>query len=236
MADEHINDLIPGYVLDCLDDAELLQADQHLATCAACRAELTAYQAVVHQLGVAVPDAVCSEELKDRLMARAQSWQPASANAPLRHSWWQQFLDLFRRTAPVWGLASAALVVILLVSQVLLLQQLRAPSAMSTVTLRGTEPYPAAVGMIVVGTKGDEGALVVDNLVPLDAEYQYQLWLITDGERSSGGVFSVDEGGYAVLWIESGNPLASYDAFGITIEPAGGSPGPTGEKVLGGSF
>ncbi len=26
---------------------------------------------------------------------------------------------------------------------------------------------------------------------------------------------------------------ADYERFGITIEPAGGSPGPTGERVLG---
>ncbi|RJQ80137.1 MAG: anti-sigma factor [Desulfobacteraceae bacterium] len=32
----------------------------------------------------------------------------------------------------------------------------------------------------------------------------------------------------------SPRPLNSYRTFGITIEPRGGSPGPTGSKVLGG--
>jgi anti-sigma-K factor RskA len=59
------------------------------------------------------------------------------------------------------------------------------------------------------------------------------LWLIQDGQRTSGGVFSVSDEGYGSLWISSPEPLATYSAFGITIEPAGGSPGPTGDKVLG---
>ena len=52
----HVTELIPGYVLDCLEEAELIQADEHLAVCPTCRVELTAYQATVDQLGMAVPD------------------------------------------------------------------------------------------------------------------------------------------------------------------------------------
>jgi anti-sigma-K factor RskA len=49
-------------------------------------------------------------------------------------------------------------------------------------------------------------------------------------------VFSVDEEGYANLSIKSEMPLSGYDRFGITIEPFGGSLGPTGDKVLGGDL
>lgn len=234
MTDEHVNNLIPGYALDCLDKAEFEQADAHLATCPVCRAELTAYQAVADQLGMAAPDVTCSDDLEARLMARVQS-QPSVRSLP-RPSWWERLRDLFRQTAPKWGLVAVALVVVLLMSNVILLRQMRSRSAMPTIVLRGTAAHPDAVGMIVVGVHGDEGALVVDSLPPLDALHQYQLWLIKDGERSSGGVFSVDEGGYAVLWLESEEPLADYEAFGVTVEPAGGSPGPTGDKVLGGKF
>jgi anti-sigma-K factor RskA len=31
-------------------------------------------------------------------------------------------------------------------------------------------------------------------------------------------------------------PLLKFQAFGITVEPTGGSPGPTGEKVMGGEL
>ena len=85
----------------------------------------------------------------------------------------------------------------------------------------------------MVSTDGEHGTLVVDGLPALDEERQYQLWLIEDGQRTSGGVFSVNPEGYGSLWVLSPEPLSGYSAFGITIEPAGGSPGPTGAKVLG---
>ena len=108
---------------------------------------------------------------------------------------------------------------------------------MQTIALAGTEVAPEAHGLIVVGSDGDEGAVVVEDLPPLDADQQYQLWLIDeDGQRTSGAVFSTDADGYAATMIISPVPLTNYTAFGVTIEPAGGSPGPTGQKVRGGTF
>jgi anti-sigma-K factor RskA len=60
--------------------------------------------------------------------------------------------------------------------------------------------------------------------------------LIRDGQRTNGGVFSVNPDGYASLELYSPLPLIQYQAIGITIEPWGGSPGPTGPKVLGGDL
>ena len=91
--------------------------------------------------------------------------------------------------------------------------------------------------MLVIGSDGDEGGLVVEDLPALDANHQYQLWLIDrDGQRTSGAVFSVDAEGYGTTMVTSPLPLTSYVAFGVTAEPIGGSPGPTGQKVLGGTF
>ena len=105
---------------------------------------------------------------------------------------------------------------------------------MRVIDLAGTANAPTARGKIVVSTDGKYGTLVVENLEALDPSEQYQLWLIKDGKRTSGGVFSVDEKGYAAVVIDAPLPLVEYSSFGITIEPAGGSPGPTGPKVMGG--
>lgn len=104
------------------------------------------------------------------------------------------------------------------------------------VQFQGTNAAPNATGLLVISLDGMHGTMVVDQLPVLGEAEQYQLWLIQDGERTSGGVFSVDTQGYKSLYIDSPEPLASYSAFGITVEPAGGSPGPTGEKVLGGEL
>jgi anti-sigma-K factor RskA len=109
-------------------------------------------------------------------------------------------------------------------------------NTLRTVPLMGTDVKPDAIGLLVISKDGTHGTVVVDRLPVLDETQEYQLWLIKDGQRTSGGVFSVDEDGYGAKWIGSPDPLASYQSFGLTIEPAGGSPAPTGEKVLGGDL
>ncbi len=100
--------------------------------------------------------------------------------------------------------------------------------------MTGTTHDPGATGMLVISQDGNLGTLIVDNLPALDSTHQYQLWLIQDNQRASGGVFSVSQDGYGALMVHSTVPLITYSSFGITIEPTGGSPGPTGEKVMGG--
>jgi anti-sigma-K factor RskA len=132
------------------------------------------------------------------------------------------------------------LVVLMAAGNVLLLRQvsnLRAtavhPSEMRLIRLKGTDAAPLASGYMIAFPGERDGSLTVDDVPALDAYHQYQVWLIDDGKRTSGGVFSVNDQGYGVLLITAEYPLDSYDGFGITIEPTGGSPGPTGKKVLG---
>ena len=54
-----------------------------------------------------------------------------------------------------------------------------------------------------------------------------------NGERTSGGTFTVDERGRSWVYIRSPQPLTNYKSIGITIEPAGGSHKPTGPKMMG---
>jgi anti-sigma-K factor RskA len=102
--------------------------------------------------------------------------------------------------------------------------------------MQHTDAAPDATGLIALSKDGEYGTLMVDHLPPLGKDQQYQLWLIKDGKRTSGGVFSVNWDGYGSLWVNSPERLADYTAFGITVEPTGGSPGPTGAKVLGGTL
>lgn len=237
----HVIELLPAYTLDCLDEEEFVLASEHLAACPDCRTELRAYQAVADQLALAVPDAQPPAHLKRQLMARLQPTRSA-ASTPARLSWWQQLTALMQRTTPVWGLIGLVLIVALAASNLWLWQQVSRsqdvsrPEQMPTILLTGTEAAPQATGLLIVSIDGQHGTLVVDRLPTLDPEREYQLWLVKDGQRTSGGVFSVSRDGYGSVWVKSPQPLSSYTSFGITIEPAGGSPGPTGEKVLGTSL
>ena len=111
---------------------------------------------------------------------------------------------------------------------------LSAAPGTTVATLRG-DALPQAYGMFMLSASGRVGYLVAGNLEPPPQGRVYQAWLIQDGQRTSGGTFQPDASGWAVLPIrarEEGDTLARYQALGVTVEPAGGSPGPTGERVL----
>jgi anti-sigma-K factor RskA len=141
------------------------------------------------------------------------------------------------RTGPSWQPVALLLLVILAIGNIILWQRLlREPTLPGRpVALMGTEVAPEARGTILISEGGRNGTLVVEGLPPLDAAQQYQLWLIDDGARDNGGVFSVNADGYSSMTLTAPQALDAYSAFGITIEPAGGSPGPTGAKVMGSS-
>jgi anti-sigma-K factor RskA len=72
----------------------------------------------------------------------------------------------------------------------------------------------------------------------LDEAHTYQVWLIQpDGHRTSGGLFHPEPGQpFVSVVIPSERPFSDFTGLGVTIEPAGGSPAPTGVRVLGTSF
>jgi anti-sigma-K factor RskA len=236
--DKHISDLLPGFVLGALNDAETVHVAEHLAKCSECRVELQGYQEVVDQISMAAPESEPPEALKEivlgQIKTRSKQNQPSGSSGGLR--WWTAF---FRSAQKAWAAAALALVAILMISNLLLWQQLNnepADDILRVVELAGTEFAPLASGVIVMSRDRMRGTLVVDGLPPLSEDQIYQLWFIQADERESGGVFSVYQDGYGYLGLKSEIPLTLYERFGITVEPAGGSPGPTGLKVLGGDM
>lgn len=239
--DSHILELIPAYALECLerDEAQIVAA--HLEECNECQKALSSFLEVAGQLAYAVPQVDPPASVKASLMRRVQAGQqPGPATLP-RKSWLEAVQDFFAQLSPAWVIASLAVVGLLVFSNLFLWDQVRELRAeqqmtMAVVGLNATEFAPGSSGTIVISRDGLYGTLVVENLPILDETQQYQLWLIQDGQRTNGGVFSVGYHGYASQEIHSEQPLGSFTSFGITIEPAGGSPQPTGEKVLGGDL
>lgn len=227
---DQIRENIPAYSLGILDEEQVEAISAHIASCPSCQAELLAMQETVGQLGYGASGVQPRAALKEELFSQIQEPEPAQESE--RTPWWQQMFG----QRPVFALVSVGLILVLAVSNVLLWTQVRALENLSfgLISLTGAEAMPEAKGVLIVSADGRYGTLVASNLDPLDETEQYQLWLIRNGERTSGGVFSVSENGYTAIQVYSREALSSFDAFGITIEPYGGSPGPTGDKVLGG--
>ncbi len=102
--------------------------------------------------------------------------------------------------------------------------------------LWGTGRGANARGMLMVSRSGSQALLLALNLRPLPPDKVYQVWLVKDGRRYSGGYFTVDSSGYGQTLIFPYPSIAEFEGIGITIEPIGGSSGPTGTSVLRGDL
>lgn len=235
----HVSELIPAYTIGCLDEDDLIRVSEHLAHCQICREELAIYQSIADQLALAVPDTAPPAGLKERLMAQVKAQQTTADSTPPRAGWWN-LLSRKPSLGLVWNLVSLLLIVILAASNWLLWQQINQletpfpPDTIQATLIHGTKQVPGASAIVTMGSDGVLGALIVDKLPQLYPSQQYQLWLIRDGQYTSGAVFSVDETGYRGMGVDAPEPLSTYSTVEVTIEPEGGSSSPTGEVVLRG--
>lgn len=237
LKNEHVVELLPEFVLGVLDNEETDRVVKHLQECDSCRVDMAAYQNVADQLGLAAPDVEPPADLKQKVMGSILEKQKPIQRASQPGFW--AFLSSFVLS---WKMVALLVIVALGASNLFLWQQVNGLKASSkpvefrTVAMVGTTADLKGTGLLVISPDGLYGTLVVQSLPPLDPNHQYQLWLNKDGTHTNGGIFSVSEDGYYSMMIWSPQPLGNYTSFGITIEPGGGSPGPTGKKVLGGNL
>lgn len=239
----HVLELLPAYALSSLDEDEAAFVAEHLAECPICQDELDAFESVASDLALAIPQIEPAADLKSRLFARIQGDGVQTLREPQLS--WPERIGLLWQTIKgvrLWQPALLLLILLLVASNLLLWRQVNWPAPqvnagrMQAIPMNGTDLAPDATGYILVSTDGRNGALIVDGLPMLGDDQEYQLWLIRDGERTSGALFSVDESGYSGTRVEAPDSLFTYSAAGITIEPAGGSPAPTGGRVLEGDL
>jgi anti-sigma-K factor RskA len=226
MSENHeVRDLIPGYALGCLDPEDETTVRAHLEACESCRRELAAFREVSDLLALSVPSVEPPPGLGERILRRL----PPGKRRPR-----PRFLR------PVLAAAAAVLAAALVLGNVLQAtgvigkREPQTPPGVISIALIGTADAREAYGSIVLDSDQNRGVLAVRGLPPLDPGHQYQLWLLRDGRRANGGVFSVDSGGYAALMVDVPADFAAFQSLGVSVEPAGGSPAPTGTRVMSG--
>lgn len=99
------------------------------------------------------------------------------------------------------------------------------------VALGGTEAAPEASGTLYV-TDG-EATLVLSNLNTLSDDQIYQLWLIPpEGAPIPAGLLGQAGDDVETITLQLPASLDNIAAVGVSVEPPGGSPAPTGPIVL----
>jgi anti-sigma-K factor RskA len=253
MTCEQLGDTLYLYAVGALDGAQAETVEQHVAVCRPCRIALDDAHRLVGFLPLAIMPRQPSPKLKAAVLHAARSAQPAAQDRwSLRQALlrWGPALAtaalVFAAVALVWALGVQARLEQNASQLAALDEKLRerdalvavmSGSAVTELVLTGTIDAPSAGARLYLDPAAMQGALIAWDLPSLPAENAYQLWLIDDtGQRTSGGVFRPSGQGLAQIVVRCSRPFSSYRGLGVTIEPAKGSPGPTGKRVLAGTF
>jgi anti-sigma-K factor RskA len=231
-----LQELVPAYALGAIDKDERRQVEAHLRSCSACRALLADYQAMSDDLLYATPMTTAPLYLRSQLRRQVTpTGRPQGLGAWLAHL----------RAAPALGLAVLAVLLLAITNVYWIGRVTQAEQQAGVVarliqtpgiTLEISNAVPQGYGVVYLDRAGRTALLCVYDLPSLPAGKTYQVWLIRDGQRESGGLFQVSADGYGALLITAPRPLRDYNGLGVTIEPAGGSPGPTTPRVIGGNL
>lgn len=236
---------LAAYALGTLDADEISALESHLDGCKDCQAELTDYQAVTTGLLGSVPPQAPPPGLRHKLAAQLPSQRARTPSL---------LANIFAQFS--FGQIAATVIVVILLGlnvyssfQIRELQRQQAVLAerlSNEQTALSMLAYPSTQSLVVnPDVQNLAGSMLVDrekriavlvlwNLPPLEAGQTYQAWLIdADENRVSGGLFApVDEQRYTTTTIRSPVPIGEFDGLGVTVEPSGGSEGPTGPRVL----
>jgi len=246
---------IPAYVLGAMDEAESAALRQHLSSCQSCQAELQTYKTLSQGL-LFVPPQKPPASQRDALRASLMGGRPsgrlpvAPSNFPLSipksssQSRWKSHLT--------WGAAISAFITLLILNIMTFTtlqsiqdeqQALRAQIAANQ-TIISMLAYPG-VERLAINSGTVSGSLLIDwdrsiatiiawNLPVLPSDQTYQIWLIDEQDQRISGGFITANGGtpYSSAAIIAPKELSNYRGIGVTIEPVGGSPKPTGERIF----
>ncbi|MBK8024916.1 MAG: anti-sigma factor [Chloroflexi bacterium] len=231
-------DLIPAYRIGAADAEEVRQIEAALERCPELAAEIARYDEVALALAEEVPQTVPPAALLGQVLAAARQTTAAGAttlaNVPAPRLTPAPPVETSRRRLPLRWLAAAAVLLIFFAANNLYWidrlntersRQLRLPSAVEG------EATNAWARVLWSGVD-ERGVLIAGNFPPRDEDVSFQAWVRRDDVVTSLGVFQVDETGMGSLTFDANLLSDPFEAMGVTIEPMGGSPGPTGNPVV----
>ncbi|MFI9330984.1 anti-sigma factor domain-containing protein [Kitasatospora sp. NPDC052868] len=249
-----LHTLTGAYAAHALPAPEREAFERHLAQCGACAQEVAEFAATLARLGAAeavTPPAA----LRARVLAGigsvrqlAPSGPAPDGTAPTGRTGWRGRRGRLPRRWPGLGLAASVALALALAaalgglavqqhdqarqarSQTARLQEqqaalgalITAPDARTATAASGT-----GAGAVIWSESRDQAGFLATGMPALAAGRTYQLWFDDEGTMRPAGLLP---GGDGAVLLTGG--ISGAAGVGVTVEPAGGSPHPSGPPVM----
>jgi len=225
MSDIEIHHLGAAYALDALDERERAAYEAHFATCDICRTDVREYRAAAAELAT-LTTSPPPPDVKARVMGEIATTRQLSPLPPTV----ARLSDRRPRRGVTAILAIAAAALFFVAGAVVLGggddesfgDQVAA--MMEDPTFRMVELGGEGEGSFKVAWTSGEAAVIGGDLPDPGRGKRYELWMIDTAGAHAMGMLDPARGGDVQRLMEiSGSP----SGWGVTIEPARGSPVPT---------
>jgi len=244
---EDVIQLLPAYVLDALESEARQEVDGLLTVDSEAQALLEQYRQIESVLPLMAEHRTASSDLRDRFLDRLHE-ETAPSDDPMPII---QFPEKPKRKGiPLrrrYLVSMVATFVIAVVGLVLLLtSEPEAPTPQVTfyeisnqtdaerITIAASADS-VVEGDLVISSDRERAALRLKQLPVINDDQAFQLWLVDESGAMSGGVYPMPEDYALYVVIPNEKPIDNYIRFGVSLEPAGGSPlgnAPSGERVF----
>ncbi|MET9634319.1 anti-sigma factor [Lentzea sp. NPDC006480] len=240
LADEHRMSGV--WALNALDDAESTAFEQHLRECASCAVEAAELRETAARLGEATEFAA-PPELRARVLAAAartrQLPPEAKASVMLPERRWFKRLGVLAAAASVLGAVALGTLAVHHNNETAREVEALREVAAEYDELAALVSSPGAATVSRSAEHGGTGTVVhapghhkivflAGGLPALPSDRSYQLWIVTDDGPRSAGVLPTGDKPPPVV-VEA---LAGTEKLALTVEPSGGSQGPTTVPVV----
>ncbi len=226
--------LAAAYALDALDIDERRAFEAHFPSCEICRVEVAEFRETAAVLGGAVSETPPAA-LKQAILGEVRTTRQLPPNLPDRVA------DRQRAGRVGWStvIAATAAAIIGILGTVI---TLRATSEIDDVAALLAEPDAVVSSLdgpqgslrVVWSADRDEVAIVGMDLDDPGDRRTYALWFIDEQGVAPAALFEPGGDGTVRIVVRVDDALPSE--WGVTIEPAGGSPSPTGDVLYSASI
>jgi anti-sigma-K factor RskA len=239
MSRDELLELIPAYVLGALDEDERAEVEALLAIDTTAQEIEAEYRQIVDALPFTAESRQASPDLKNRLIQRINENDSAPNIKTLPKSQPQ------RVSSRVLSLVAVITLIVIGVLFALsnsiftktpkdkFIELSNQPDSQEVV-VKPSDENPSA-GRLIIAADGQEAILQVQQLPDINTDQTFQLWLIDTEGAKDGGLYQSTDSDELYIVIPNERPVNTYTAFGMSVEPAGGSPlrdAPSGDRVF----
>lgn len=221
------SELIPSAAVGGLAHPGRGDLEKHLSSCAQCAVLAADSAETVSLLTFALTPSPPPARLRRHLLEQVYGDATAHHGRP----WWRRAANPMSATR---ALVAAGILASGLAIAVVARSAIEQHVTIATeVTVTGTTAYPSVSGTLIEQSPSSGDVLTVHDLAPLASNKSvYEVWLISsDGALRPAAFLSQVPGASAWTAVISGG-TAGYRIIAATVEPAGGSPQPSGVEVM----